>query len=300
MIRKLAYLGLWFVRARFMGRQAPLQTVLFISDQCNLSCKHCSVYRHEHPHVKSYEQVREELEYSYRIGSRFVDFEGGEPTLWRDGDHDLNSLIRLAKQIGFFSTTITTNAQQPFAGSEADSIWVSLDGLGAYHDDIRGAGSFERLCRNIATAAHPHLSANMVINARNYTSVEETIQFARDSPYIRSISLNFHTPYAGTEDLFLDQERRSEVIELIIRLKRQGYPIMNSVSGLSLMRFPQENGKRQCWVTNFIMPEGEKLAECQGRKAGVCGYCGFAMAGEMQAVFSFKLDTLLAGMNLRL
>jgi MoaA/NifB/PqqE/SkfB family radical SAM enzyme len=299
MIRKLVYLGLWFVRARFMGKRAPLQTVLFVSDQCNLSCKHCLVYRHEHPHVKSYEQIREELEYSYRMGSRFVDFEGGEPTLWRDGNHDLNSLIRLAKQTGFFSTTITTNAQQPFSGSEADSIWVSLDGLRDYHDDIRGYGSFDRLCRNIAAAAHPHLSVNMVINARNYTSVEETIQFARDSPYIRSISLNFHTPYAGTEALFLDWEKRSEVIDLMIRLKRQGYPIMNSVSGLRLMRLPQER-KRQCWVTNFIMPEGERLEECQGRTAGVCGSCGFAMAGEMQAVFSFKPDTLLAGMSLRL
>ncbi|MDR3126959.1 MAG: radical SAM protein [Tannerellaceae bacterium] len=300
MIRKLVYLGLWFVRARFMGRQAPLQTVLFISDKCNLSCRHCLVYRHEQPHIKSYEQIGEELKYSYRIGSRFVDFEGGEPTLWRDGRHDLNSLIRLAKQIGFFSTTITTNAQQPFSGSEADSIWVSLDGLGDYHDDIRGPGSFDRLCRNIATAAHPHLSVNMVINARNYTSVEETVKFARDSPHIRSISLNFHTPYAGTEDLFLDQEKRLEVIDRIISLKRQGYPIMNSVSGLRLMRFPQEGRKRQCWVTNFIMPEGERLEECQGKTAGVCESCGFAMAGEMQAVFSFKPDTLLAGMSLRL
>ncbi|MDR3129034.1 MAG: radical SAM protein [Tannerellaceae bacterium] len=300
MIRKLGYLGLWFVRARFMGRQSPLQTVLFISDQCNLSCKHCLVYCHEQPHIKTYKQVKEELEYSYRIGSRFVDFEGGEPTLWRDGDHDLNSLIHLAKRIGFFSATITTNAQQPFSGSEADSIWVSLDGLGVYHDDIRGSGSFDRLCRHIATAAHPHLSVNMVINVRNYMSVEETVRFVRDSPHIRSISLNFHTPYAGTEALFLDRERRLEVIDLIIRLKRQGYPIMNSVSGLRLMYLLQQETKRQCWVTNFIMPTGERLKECQGKIAGVCGSCGFAMAGEMQAVFSFKLDTLLAGMNLRL
>ncbi|MDR2791380.1 MAG: radical SAM protein [Tannerellaceae bacterium] len=297
-VRQLTYLAQWFVRARFFGRRTPLQTVLFVSDRCNLSCKHCSVYRHDHPQVKSYEQIGEELAYSYRLGSRFVDFEGGEPTLWHDGAHDLNALIRLAKKIGFFSTTITTNAQQDFSDSIADAVWVSLDGLGDYHDDIRGKGAFERLTRHIAASSHPRLSVNMVINSRNYTSVEETIRFARSNPHIRSISLNFHTPYTGTEDLFLDWAMRSAVIDRIIDLKRSGFPVMNSVSGLRAMR--RNTFKRQCWVTNFILASGERLDTCQGQSAGVCGQCGFAMAGEMHAVFGFKPDTLLAGMNLRL
>ncbi len=46
-MKKLFYLGWWFLRARFFGRRAPLQTVLFISDICNLRCKHCSVYELE-------------------------------------------------------------------------------------------------------------------------------------------------------------------------------------------------------------------------------------------------------------
>ena len=33
---------------------------------------------------------------------------------------------------------------------------------------------------------------------------------------------------------------------------------------------------------------------------GVCDKCGFCMAGEMRAVFSFKLDTILAGLSLRM
>ena len=80
-MRKLFYLAQWFVRARFFGRRAPLQTVLFISDICNLRCKHCSVYELKNPHNMTYEQVREHLQYSYDQGSRFVDFEGGEVTI---------------------------------------------------------------------------------------------------------------------------------------------------------------------------------------------------------------------------
>ena len=78
---QMCYLAQWFVRARFFGRRAPMQSVLFITDRCNLSCKHCSVYNHTNPTSKSYEQIREELKYCHSLGSRFVDFEGGEPLL---------------------------------------------------------------------------------------------------------------------------------------------------------------------------------------------------------------------------
>jgi MoaA/NifB/PqqE/SkfB family radical SAM enzyme len=298
-MKSFLYLPLWFLKARIFGIRRPLQTVLFISDKCNLSCRHCTVYRAANPHIKSYGQIEEELVYSYGLGSRFVDFEGGEPTLWRDGDRDLNSLIRLSKRIGFFSATITTNALLPFRGSEADSIWVSLDGLGAYHDDIRGRGVFDRLVRNIEDARHPRLSVNMVINSRNYLSVEETIEFAGSNPHISAISLNFHNPYPGTEVLMLDRRLREDIIDLIIRKKKAGYPVLNSVSGLRLMKHPA-CFKKECWVSNFIPADGRRLPQCAGKNAGLCDSCGLSMSGEMRSIFTLKPDTVFAGMKLRM
>jgi MoaA/NifB/PqqE/SkfB family radical SAM enzyme len=297
-MKSLFYLPFWFFKNRFFGVKSPLQTVLFVSDKCNLACKHCTVYQLKNPNIKTYEQIRAELEHSYRLGSRFVDFEGGEPTLWRDNDKDLNSLIRLAKKIGYYSATVTTNAQLPFADCEADSIWVSLDGTGEFHDAIRGRGAFDRLVKNIETSRHPHLSVNMVINSLNYTSVEETIEFATNNPHIRLISLNFHIPYEGTEDLFLDWDKRAEVIDLIIRKKKAGYPVMNSVSGLKPMK--SNTFKKQCRVSDFVLSDGTYLPECPGSIADVCDRCGFSMAGEMYAVMHLKPDTILAGMKLRM
>ena len=238
-MKKLFYLGWWFLRARFFGRRAPLQTVLFISDICNLRCKHCSVYELKNPHNMTYEQVREHLQYSYDLGSRFVDFEGGEVTIWKDGDKRINDLIDLAKEIGFFSCTITTNAQLPFAGSKADSIWVSLDGAGSYHEEVRGKGTFAKLEKNIAECGHKHLSVNMVVNTLNYTAVEDTIEYAKNNPAIEQISINFHTPFEGTEYLALDMDKRAEIIDKVLEYKKKGYPIMNSKSGLKLMKTNQ-------------------------------------------------------------
>ena len=290
-------MGAWFFRARFLGRRAPLQTVLFVNERCNLACLHCNIYRKDSPVTKPLAVIAEELRYSRSLGSRFVDLEGGEPLLWREGDKDLNAVVDLAREIGFYSVTVTTNAQLPFPGCRADSVWVSLDGLGRHHDAIRGPGAFERLKANIATCGHPRLSANMVVNRLNHESVAETIEFVAESPHLRSISINFHTPFPGTEDLFLDWETRRRVIDEVIALKKRGRPIMNSVSGLRLMK--GTDYIKRCWVTNFVMPDGRRLPECQGKVAGVCDRCGFSMSGEMNSVFSLKPDTIMAGLSLR-
>ena len=235
-LKQLFYLPWWFFQARFFGRKRPLQTVLFISDRCNLKCKHCSVYQQTNPHNMTFDQVREHLVYSYQLGSRYVDFEGGEVMLWRDGTRTINDLIDEAKRIGFFSCTITTNAQLPFQNNRADSIWVSLDGIGSYHEAVRGKGTFARLEKNIASCGHKHLSVNMVVNTLNYQSVDETIEYAKNNPAIEMISINFHTPFPDTEYLMIDKQLRNEIIDKVIAYKRRGYPIMNSISGLKKMK----------------------------------------------------------------
>lgn len=297
-ITSFLYLPLWFFKARVLGRKIPLQTVLFVSDRCNLRCRHCSVYAKKDVTTKSYSQIREELLYSYRLGSRFVDFEGGEPTLWRDGEHDLNSLIRLAKEIGFFSTTVTTNATMPFRNIEADSIWVSMDGVGKYHDAVRGAGMFDRLVENVRDCGHPALSVNMVVSRLNYESLDEAMEFVRNNPHIRQISINFLTPYPGSEDLMLDPDIRSSIIDKVIDYKKKGYPIMNSVSGLKMMK--KMDFRKYCWVSNFITVDGVRHPDCGGSELGLCDRCGFCMSGEMYSVMHLKPDTLLAGLNLRM
>jgi MoaA/NifB/PqqE/SkfB family radical SAM enzyme len=244
------------------------------------------------------QQIREELAYSYRKGARFVDFEGGEPLLWKDEHKTINDLIAMAKETGFFSCTVTTNAQIPFMDSVADSIWVSLDGVGDVHDTIRGKGAFARLEKNLADCKHPRISANMVVNTLNYTNVVQTIKYVKNNPHLQSISLNFHTPYQGTEHLFLAWNEREKVIDEIMKMKKAGYPVLNSLSGLRLLK--HIDYKKQCWISNFILIDGTRLPECPGNRANVCSKCGYGMAAEMKSIFDFKCDTILSGLNLRM
>lgn len=295
--KQAAYLPKWYFQSRILGQKRPLQTVLFITDYCNLQCKHCTPSGHGCTRMKSYEEIRNELLYAYEQGSRFVDFEGGEPTLWRDGAYRLNDLYHLAKKIGFFSCTLTTNGQRDFRDTLADSVWVSVDGYGAYHDAVRGMGTFARLDRNIRKSGHPALSIAMAVNRINRPSVRELAQYAKDTPAVQSIAFNLHTPFLGTEDLTLDWGERCEVIDEILALKKSGYPIMNTASGLKTMKrrgFPKD-----CWIANYILLDGTRLTECPGNTLGVCDDCGFCMSGEMYSVLRLKPDTILAGMKLR-
>ena len=324
-VSHLLYLPVWFLKNVIFRKHAPLQTVLFITDYCDLRCRHCFEMGHACTTQKSYGQIEKEFRFSYRLGSRFVDFEGGEPILWRqkigpgtpsageDGltDRDgspilnINDLISLARKIGFFSCTVTTNAQKDFSWVRADLIWMSLDGYGEYHDRIRGDGAFECLDRNAALFARRErekksctLGANIAINRLNRSSVKDTLEYVKKNPCIESIAVNFHTPYPGTEDLMLDDAARAEVIEEVISLKKQGYPVQNSVSGLRVMK--KRGFKKYCWISNFILTDGTRLKTCPGETLGICDDCGFCMAGEMYAVMHLRPDTLLAGMNLRL
>ncbi|MDR2493096.1 MAG: radical SAM protein [Coriobacteriales bacterium] len=310
-VSELAYYASWFFRCKFLGRRRPLQSVIFITDRCNLSCRHCNVVR-EGPDcsTKTLAQVRDELLYCHESGSRFIDFEGGEPLLWRDSSPearaatadgqpaDINTLVRMAREIGFHSTTVTTNAQLPIT-VQSDLVWISIDGMRELHDDQRGAGSFERAMRNIDQCAHPNLNINMAVTSRNYQDFEAVAQLVKDHPKLRRFSFSFFVPYTS-RDLLVPPAERSAVIDSALALKEAGYPLMNSLAGLRLLRDPQSFvNRRQCWVTNFIASDGSRSASCPGDAAGVCDDCGFGMGAEMTLLWSLHPSMVKAGLSVR-
>lgn len=315
-IGQFIYLFFWQLLS-FFGRKAPLQSVIFILDKCNLRCKHCSVYAIAKPRIKTLQKIREELEYCHKKGSRFVDFEGGELYLWKDETdsgytYTINDVVDLAHEIGFYSVTITTNAQLSFVDTHADQVWVSMDGINQWHDKIRGEGTFQRLQANIHQYSEwrkkqnrktAPICVNMVINNINYPCLEETLEYVKNNPDIDQISINFHTPFEETKELFLAEDIRNNIIDKLLQYKRRGYPIMNSYSGLKAMKM--KKGKtlcthKHCWMTNFVFSDGSTAEKCMGFTHNVCDSCGFSMGGEMYAVRHLKIDTLLSGLKLRI
>lgn len=309
-IRALPYFASWFIKVRFLGRRKPLQSVVFITDRCNLQCKHCAIVKEgRDSRCKSYEQIISELRYCYREGSRIVDFQGGEPSMWKDESSeakdlnkgkaaDINTLIKKAKEMGFFSTTVTTNAQAPII-AQSDLIWVSIDGARDHHDRQRGVGAYDRLMRNVTASSHAKLNANMCVTRDNWQDFEKVAEIVRQTPQLKKMAFSFYTPFEE-KDLTPTPEQREAVIDQALKLKKSGFPLMNSLPAIELMRNPKNYvNDSQCWISNFVMSDGTRLDRCRGEAAGICDQCGFGMAAEMHLLWKFSPKMIKGALSAR-
>ena len=285
---QLMYLGWWFFRARFLGRRKPLQSVVFVTNGCNSTCRHCtSCTKPEGIYSKPFADIEHDFDYCYAQGARMLDIEGLHLLHWQDGAHSLSDIFLLAKQKGFYSISTMIPAADYEAWRqlhvEVDVLWVSIMGL----QDCAQLGQLN------------NASLYMVVNNQNHQELPDVLSFMQQHPGIQQIAFNFHTPFPGSEQLALSQQQRQEVITQLIACKRQGHRIMNTVSGLKNMltlRFT-----RRCWICNFIYCDGRRSPQCIDQaNSHLCQQCGFSMAGEMNAVFACKPDTILTGIGIRL
>jgi MoaA/NifB/PqqE/SkfB family radical SAM enzyme len=103
--------------------------------------------------IYPFDKIEGLLAHFYRAGARIVYLQGGEVMTWRDGARNVNHVIRRAKEIGFFKVAVVTNCTLGVS-SEADLMWVSLDGSRAVHDAIRGPAPLPGPRNNLEETRH--------------------------------------------------------------------------------------------------------------------------------------------------
>jgi len=269
----------------FFGSKAPLVNTLIIHYGCNLRCKHCSIHSSgaNIGEIKlSYDEIVNDLKLQFKNGAKIAYFEGGETTMWSDGDKDLGDLIEAAKKIGYNNVGYTTNGTRKlFTGS--DVISVSIDGPGEIHDAIRGEGVFDELMKNVAASEfNGAIYANMVIHKINKDHIEETANIIKNNEKMAGIIFNFITP--PPYDLALTIDEKKEAIAVIRELKKNGYPILNSKKGLELLAEEDWSVKCPYYVTVFMLPDGSHHNGCPMHDTDSCKHCGFAAVREYYLV----------------
>jgi MoaA/NifB/PqqE/SkfB family radical SAM enzyme len=278
--KQFLYYTKWFLGQK-LGNRKPLVNTMILHLACNLTCEHCDIANQRNQTVDaislSYITVKEKMENLYQRGARIAYFEGGEPTLWKDGDKNLSDLIRLAKEIGYFTTGYTTNGTGTFF-LDSDVISISLDGPKEVHDKIRSSGTYQLLMKNLEKINHPAIFANMTITKSNLNYIAETVQLVEKNPKIKGIMLNFITP--PPESLQIKPEEKNKAIQLILALKNQNAPILNT--RLALQKLMQSDFTNQCplWMSAFILPDGTELFGCPLRSEISCQQCGFNAVRE--------------------
>lgn len=229
----------------------------------------------------------------FEWGVRILIIEGGEPFLWRDGPHDLRDVVREARKL-FFSVGVTTNGTFPIE-VDADTVWVSIDGLKETHNRIRSE-SFDRAITNIEASSHPKIYAHVTINALNWQEIPELIEFL--SPKVKGITIQFHYPYEGDaadDELLLPFNYRREVLDKLIGLKKQGLPVADSYSCLKALK--DNRWKCQPWMIASVDPDGNMTRGCYVKDRGPisCEHCGFAAHTEISLAYNWSLEAILVG-----
>ncbi len=295
---ELFHYGVYFARARLLGSRRPLVGGINITSYCNLECAHCVYAAQSIPREHLTRAQIEAMMAAFRHqGVRVLFLQGGEPTLWHDGDYRFNDLVRDAR--GRFSQVATvTNAILPI-DNPCDLVWISVDGSPEVHDRVRGAGSYAKMARNVAESPNPNLYANITLSRLNVDDLEPCVEhIVREMPRLKAISVNFEIPYPGVEQHTLDYAQRAQAVERIIKLRRQGYALLNSPAALRLMLKPGWNTTH--WLIRLAHPNGMVVEGCGARNLDpkICDYCGYGVMAEVQAVWRGNPGAILDAFRL--
>ena len=138
---------------------------MIIHYACNLRCQHCSIAANADQLPEgssmSFAAASREMQAEFDKGAKILFFEGGEPTIWKDGDKGLPDLIAEGRRIGYYVIGYTTNGTGRIF-EESDVLSISLDGPRDVHDRIRGPGVYDKLMANLEMTDHPNIFANML------------------------------------------------------------------------------------------------------------------------------------------
>jgi len=285
-----AYLLSCYAKSRFFNIKRPLLAGLKITHLCNLKCRQCPFWKKERVSL-SFWQAKNSLEALHDLGVRLVIIEGGEPFLWKDNGYDIRDVVAEAKKL-FFSVGIATNGTFPLEAN-ADTIWVSIDGLKKTHDLLRGE-SFDRIMANIKRSTHPKIYAHTTINKVNQGEIPEMVRFISDK--VKGLTFQFHYPYAGeNDDLMLTFGERKMVLDELIKLKKDGLPIANSYACLQALK----DNKWRChsWMIASVEPDAKLTQGCyiKGRGEVSCQKCGFSAHTEISLAYSGVIESIRAG-----
>jgi len=235
-----------------------------------------------------YNEVIKDIKVLYDIGSRMLVITGGEPFLWKDDSYDINNVVKYAKQLGFFRIVVCTNGTFEL-NSDADYLWVSLDGFPKEHNAIRG-NVFETVQNNIMQSNHKGIYINFTISKVNLAEVEDSSEKIFKYKNAKGVLFHLCTPYIGSDkNIMLDDEERNIAIKKIQRLKRK-HPIKvsNTFDGINLLK--SNRWSRPIWGS-IVINQGE-TSHCCCRKGiydnNVCLSCGCSPAVETVALQEFK------------
>jgi len=231
----------------------PVSFHALVLEECNVKCRFCNYWRlPEYKKQLSIEQWKEVLtEIRDFVGTFHINFSGGEP-FTKKGFPDL---LKWAGENDILAG-VTTNGSvmnEKMAARVVDAkpfnVNFSLDSPEAeMHDYLRGApGLFEKILNGIrylqagmrSTGTKFQIVFKMCVTAANFELMPKAAELARDME-VDGILFQPVQEVTDevTDELWIEEEkhgRLEEIIEQMVRMRDEGYPILSSPKFMRLM-----------------------------------------------------------------
>lgn len=257
-----------------------------VTNVCNLSCRHCFVYRADNPNQARDKMDDETMLHQLRLlrdrhKIRSMLFMGGEPLIRR-------RLVLEGVKL-FEHSSIVTNATYGIPSVPGHLVTVSLDGPERLNDPIRGEGVFGKV-REAVFARDRHdgtvVILQMTVTRENAPGIEEFIEEVKDWP-VDGVAFTFYVPSRSEHAPLAwdDLGERDAVVDRVIALKRKYRALITSnIGALELMKsdralgYTGEHGEH-CLMRRMLplyMGEGgnfERTFCCYGNDVD-CTRCG--------------------------
>lgn len=275
-------------RFAVLKRSDPLVYGVAITDRCNFSCDGCRVSNTGRRDM-TWDELVADLTGAYERGFRGVYFTGGEPTLWRDGEHTLRDAIDLSYRLGFYRVHLYTNGTQGLDWP-VDLIWVSMDGLPDTYS-LRRGDHFAEVEHAVRDTRHPKVALIYTVDRHTEVGIERFLEWVRDTKLpVIGVMFYFHTPYYGIDELYQTPEEKAPVIERVRACIRRGLPVLNSHAGLRAVG----NGEWRRRTPAAVVADVDGESTCCRASDDVCELCGYAACTEIVVAQRLRPSAVLA------
>jgi len=204
---------------------APYFTMIYLTYNCNLKCKHCGLSCDLTMNNLSGSQWVKIFDLLERGGISTVTLNGGEPLLHPDIDIILKRLARSPFWVRVFTngTVLTDEKVEHISRGRNFYVSISLDGANAAtHDDFRGKpGTFEKIIESFERLNRAPsdivCKAACVIHKKNLDQFEDLIELALQYNLqgVHFVSMNY-LGKAQTEGYYISVQKHPEILTSIM------------------------------------------------------------------------------------
>ena len=265
--------------------QKPCSVQMAITYRCNLRCTHCDIWKSEKKEeLKTNQWLKIIGSLRKWLGPFRLDISGGEPFLRRD----MLDIIDFCDK-NQVKTVVTTNATllnleliSTLSHIKSLTLNISIDGINpSTHDYLRNSEgvhqkAMEALLEFKKNNKECYITMATILMGYNIEEVMPLIKRLivdrlADDINFQALDHNFHAPYRSAwfkeNELWPSEDKKESFISIIdgiIRIKKAGTPICNSLEQLIAMRnyfnSPDQILKTECNTgdVNFIInPNGD-------------------------------------------